>query len=93
MSAVAEASIFGAGNSAPSDLSPAGALDRAQALHLGAQQAADAEALGDGHQHARAGVAQNSGLPAQMILDLGHPRGRIDRNRDRAGEQDAEEGR
>ena len=63
-----------------------------KALDLRVQQATDAAALRNGHQHGGAGVAQNAGLPAQMVLDLRQPHRRIDRNRNGAGIEDAEEG-
>jgi hypothetical protein len=46
-----------------------------------------------GDEGARLRIAQDSGLPGQMLLDLGPSERRIDRHRDAAGIQDAEEGR
>jgi hypothetical protein len=44
-----------------------------------------------GGQKARLGVAQDAGLPPQMVLDLSTPERRVDRDGDRTSEQDAKE--
>ena len=67
-------------------------LHRIERIHLPAQQRRQPQALRHRHQDARAGIAQDAGLPAQVVLDLRQPRRRIDRHRHRAGVEDAEKG-
>jgi len=44
-----------------------------------------------GDEQARFGVAQDAGLPAQVVLELGAPERRMDRDGGRTGQQHAEE--
>ena len=60
--------------------------------HRGPQEADHGPRSRDRHEQAHAGVGQDGGLPGGVLLEPVEADGGIDRNRDRAGEQDAEEG-
>ena len=67
------------------------ALDRGQRSDQPLQQRAKPQPLGHRDQHAGAGIAQDAGLAAGIVLDLGALHRRIDRHRHRADVENPEE--
>ena len=67
------------------------AFDSVQGLNLGAEEARKPPPLRHRDQYAAAGVAQDGGLAAEMILKLREPHWRIDRHWNSAGIKDPEE--
>ena len=68
-------------------------FDRRQCRDQSSQKRTEPEPFRHRDEHAGTGIAEDSGLPTSILLDLGALHRRIDRNRDRTGIKDAEEGR